>query len=94
MARPQFTLRTLLVAMLVVGAFFGGIKFERQRHQGADEAAAKAARRMQRGTRSRIINKGGFEFVVNTEEERAALAAAGELPGGERPDSQGRRIPG
>jgi hypothetical protein len=29
MPRPQFTLRALLVAMLVVAAFFGGIRFER-----------------------------------------------------------------
>lgn len=29
-ARPQFTFRALLVAMLVVAAFFGGIRFERE----------------------------------------------------------------
>ena len=37
----QFTLRVLLVAMLVVAAFFGGIRFERERRRRADEAAAK-----------------------------------------------------
>ena len=30
MPRPQFTLRTLLVAMLVVGAFFGGMALQKQ----------------------------------------------------------------
>ena len=30
MPRPQFTLRALLVAMLVVGAFFGGMSLQRQ----------------------------------------------------------------
>ena len=29
MRRPQFTLRALLVAMLVVGAFFGGMAWQR-----------------------------------------------------------------
>ena len=37
--RPQFTLRALLVTMLVVAAFFGGIRFERERRRRADEAA-------------------------------------------------------
>ena len=43
MRRPQFTLRTLLVALLVVGAFLGGIRFERERRRRADEAATQAA---------------------------------------------------
>ena len=30
MPRPQFTLRALLVAMLVVGAFFGGMEWQRR----------------------------------------------------------------
>jgi hypothetical protein len=30
MPRPQFTLRALLVVMLVVGAFFGGMALQRQ----------------------------------------------------------------
>jgi hypothetical protein len=37
MPRPQLTLRALLVAMLVVGAFFGGIRFERERQRRQDE---------------------------------------------------------
>ncbi|HVA44904.1 MAG TPA: hypothetical protein VNH11_00835 [Pirellulales bacterium] len=39
--RFQFSLRALLVAMLVVAAFFGGIHFERERRRLAAEAAAK-----------------------------------------------------
>jgi len=38
MPRPQFTLRALLVAMLVVAAFFGGIQFKRERRRREDEA--------------------------------------------------------
>ena len=30
MPRPQFNLRALLVAMLVVGAFFGGMALQRR----------------------------------------------------------------
>ncbi|HWB12274.1 MAG TPA: hypothetical protein VG826_23805 [Pirellulales bacterium] len=33
MPRPQFTLRALLVAMLVVGAFFAGVALERERQR-------------------------------------------------------------
>jgi hypothetical protein len=75
MLRPQFTLRALLVLLLVVACFFGGIRFERERQRRADEAAAlagKAARQMLQG-RSRRITKGGFEFIVNTEDERRAI---------------------
>jgi hypothetical protein len=42
MRRPQFTLRALLVAMLVVAAFFAGIRFERERRRREDEAAMPA----------------------------------------------------
>lgn len=38
MPRLQFMLRTLLVAMLVVGAFIAGMAFERERRRRADEA--------------------------------------------------------
>jgi hypothetical protein len=38
MPRPQFTLRSLLVAMLVVAAFFAGIRFERERDRREHEA--------------------------------------------------------
>jgi hypothetical protein len=43
MPRPQFTIRALLVAMLVVAAFFAGIRFERERQRRADERAAALA---------------------------------------------------
>ena len=35
MPRPQFTLRALLVAMLVVAAFFGGMALQRRLEQPA-----------------------------------------------------------
>lgn len=41
MRRPQFTIRALLVTMLVVGAFFGGIHFERERRRREDDAIAR-----------------------------------------------------
>lgn len=43
MPRPQFTLRVMLVLMLAVACFFGGIRFERERRRLAAEAAAKRA---------------------------------------------------
>ena len=46
MPRPQFTLRALLVAMLVVAAFFGGIRFERERRRREDERYESAPQRM------------------------------------------------
>ncbi|HVX16257.1 MAG TPA: hypothetical protein VHC22_34040 [Pirellulales bacterium] len=39
MRRPQFTIRALLVLMLVVAAFFGGIKFERERRLREERAS-------------------------------------------------------
>lgn len=36
MKRPQITLRSLLVAMLFVAAFFAGIRFERERRRRED----------------------------------------------------------
>ena len=39
MPRPQFTISSLLVAMLVVAAFFGGIAFE-QRQKQPDSTAS------------------------------------------------------
>ena len=41
MPRPQFTIRALLVLLLAVACFFGGIRFERERQRRGDEAAAK-----------------------------------------------------
>ena len=43
MPRPQFTLRALLVLLLAVACFFGGIRFERERQRRADIAAELAA---------------------------------------------------
>lgn len=37
MPRPNFNIRALLVATLVVAAFFGGIHFERELERRADE---------------------------------------------------------
>jgi hypothetical protein len=42
MRRFQFSLRALMVAMLAVACFFGGIRFERERRRRADEAAMPA----------------------------------------------------
>lgn len=60
MPRPQFSIRTLLVAMLIAAAFFGGIDFERERRRRDDEAAALAAKRVQgapQGSAARRIKK-------------------------------------
>jgi hypothetical protein len=39
--RPQFTLRALLVLMLVVAAFFGGVRLGRERQKREDQLAAE-----------------------------------------------------
>ncbi len=50
MPRPQFTLRALLVAMLVVGAFVGGAAWQRRtvgpawEHKSGDEGAGEYLR--------------------------------------------------
>ncbi|HWB11458.1 MAG TPA: hypothetical protein VG826_19665 [Pirellulales bacterium] len=72
MPRPQFTIRALLVLLLAIACFFGGIRFEREWQRRADEKAAlasKAVRQMLQGRRT-VIKKGPFEFIVNTDEER------------------------
>jgi hypothetical protein len=46
MSRPQFTLRTLLVAILLVAAFFGGAEFgevQEQHRLAAERAKVQAA---------------------------------------------------
>jgi hypothetical protein len=76
MPRPQFTIRALLVAMLVSAAFFGGVRFERERQRRADEAAAlafKTARMMLQGRATKPIKKDGFEFSFNSAEDRRFL---------------------
>lgn len=44
MPRSQFTLRSLLVAILVVAAFFAGMQLERERRRRADLAEVQAVR--------------------------------------------------
>ena len=46
MRRPQFSIRALLVVMLVVAAFFGGIKFEQERRLREEQAAQVPAGRV------------------------------------------------
>jgi hypothetical protein len=48
--RFQFSLRALLVAMLVVAAFFGGIRFERERRRREDETARLEADKIRQAT--------------------------------------------
>lgn len=47
MRRPQFTLRAVLVLMLAVACFFGGVRFERERRRRADDAAAQVLEPLQ-----------------------------------------------
>ena len=44
MPRPQFTLRAVLVAMLAVACFFGGIRFEQERRRREDADYMRAYR--------------------------------------------------
>jgi hypothetical protein len=43
MRRPQFTIRALLVLLLAVACFFGGIRYEKDRRRREEEAAKRAA---------------------------------------------------
>jgi hypothetical protein len=77
MSRPQFSIRTLFVAMLVVAAFFAGLRFERERRRREDEAAAltaKAAQGMVQGRARMRFKQGGFEFSFNSDEERRLIS--------------------
>ncbi|HVX15046.1 MAG TPA: hypothetical protein VHC22_27895 [Pirellulales bacterium] len=52
MRRPQFTIRALLVLMLVVAAFFSGVRLERERRRRADEAAVVAVKAAKKSRRN------------------------------------------
>ena len=43
MPRPQFTLRALLLLMLVVAAFFGGVRFGREWQRSDEKGVAASA---------------------------------------------------
>jgi hypothetical protein len=47
MPRPQFTLRALLVLLLAVACFLGGIRFERERQRREDHESGLASTRQQ-----------------------------------------------
>ncbi|HET6884125.1 MAG TPA: hypothetical protein VFI31_28480 [Pirellulales bacterium] len=75
MRRPQFTLRAFLMAMLVVGAFFGGIRFERERRRRADETAASEAFEAQRNKMVAELND--LQFRSSQSNARLAKAMTG-----------------
>jgi hypothetical protein len=74
--RFQFSLRALLMVMLVVAAFFGGIRFERERRRRADEKeAATMMDNLQGGTfRQQTI-------YINAPDYRSPSTEALELRG-------------
>jgi hypothetical protein len=72
MHRPQFTLRALLVLMLVVCAFLGGIHIGRQRQKADDEVAALAAEQ-DRLALDRVIGYYSSSFSAAGEGLRALL---------------------
>jgi len=69
MPRPQFTLRALLVAMLVVGAFFGGAVFGTKRERQRLEAERAAVKQDREGLQYERM-QGQFDWSVNMLEER------------------------
>lgn len=50
MRRPQFTLRALLILMLVVAAFFAGVRYDRELLRREDAAIAEQRAEMERTT--------------------------------------------
>ncbi len=60
MPRPQFTLRALLVAMLVVGAFFGGMAVQRR----LDESASRIHLRSEHGDVDVMVLRDGSEWIM------------------------------
>lgn len=72
MPRPQFTLRALLVLMLSVGCFFGGIRFERERRRRADESAARMANRDFQGVYLSTMQQTARRLGQTKQREKAA----------------------
>jgi hypothetical protein len=69
----QFSLKTLLWLMLVVGAFFGGIRFEQERRRRADESAALAQR-----SENAVIN---IPLIILEEDEALlGIPSTGDVP--------------
>lgn len=79
MPRPQFTFRALLVLLLAVACFFGGIRFERERRRREDEAAASAAEAAQRDAQEEKMRQ---IMILHGQLENMATAA----PSVERPN--------
>ena len=78
MPRPQLTLRALPVAMLVVAAFFGGIRFEREWRRREDEAAALAARNAERAAALARSRRRMAVIAAERDLQRRQIAAEGE----------------
>ncbi|HVX11631.1 MAG TPA: hypothetical protein VHC22_10660 [Pirellulales bacterium] len=77
MPRPQFTLRALLVLVLVVGAFFGGIELGAKREQkrlASDRSELKAAQ----DALQRTANTVQSAKTTLDEQERRVLKEQGE----------------
>lgn len=74
MPRPQFTVRALLVAMLVAAAFFGGMSFEKDRRRREDEAAARNAESLRRADEiSNMLRHKRFDdlFIIEIEKRKS-----------------------
>lgn len=72
MRRPQYTLRAVLVATLVVAAFFAGIRFEREWRGREDEAAARAASTDFQGVYMTTMQQTARRLGVTSRRERPA----------------------
>jgi cell division protein FtsB len=79
MSRPQFTLRALLVAMLIVGAFFGGASWQRHELQQEILQAREDSEGLQQENENLVLQIGTYEkFNRVLEIELARTRAAWE----------------
>ena len=80
MRRPQFTLRALLVSILVVAAFFGGIQCERYRYEreqwnrGLEFGIRKALKRKEEA-RKRLAHQQASAHFSGTPTKQANISA-------------------
>ncbi|HVV73535.1 MAG TPA: hypothetical protein VHI52_18825 [Verrucomicrobiae bacterium] len=83
MRRPQFTIRALLVLMLVVAAFFGGIKFEREQRIREEQASRALVAAPSSGFSVRVVKQkdGTFVRTISPAGSQNVIVGSNSAPG-------------